>query len=153
MESITNWETLREGYERAVATCTSKLEALENSLGLLRSRVRCMENPHLLAADLVLLVEWKLTRGKMRPNLLSYARSHSDDTVLEVTTRGFAAWRQGSIKSAIDVLCQLKGVGPATASAILSLLDDQVRVCQSAVSTGMDLESRGVNPADAIHER
>lgn len=41
------------------------------------------------AAQLVQLVQWKLTRGTWRPRLLDFAKAHSDETVLSTSGRAF----------------------------------------------------------------
>lgn len=76
--------------------------------------------------DLIKLVEWKLARGKWRPKLLDYAKQQEDAVVKDVTEVAFKILSGGSIdtlasiKGAISQLTQLKGVGPATASAALA---------------------------------
>ncbi|CEH19058.1 UNCHARACTERIZED [Ceraceosorus bombacis] len=66
-------------------------------------------------------MKWKLTRGSFRPKLLSLVESNSSVVVRETTCR---AWRevQTSPEAAIKALSELKGVGPATATAILCAL-------------------------------
>ena len=90
------------------------------------------------------LVEWKLKRGKFRPALLGYARKQQDDAVMDVTSRAYKAIKpyccatktqdaidEGKAESTSDVpehvidealgiLTSLKGIGPATASAIMA---------------------------------
>lgn len=79
--------------------------------------------------DLVKLVDWKLTRGKWRPRLLTYAQNVSADAVLDSSSRAFKALDSLAVgedcspttfQSALKPLLELKGVGPATATAILS---------------------------------
>lgn len=78
--------------------------------------------------DLVKLVDWKLTRGKWRPRLLSYAQDASPDVVLDCSSRAFKVVDSLSedvcspaiFQDAMKPLLELKGVGPATATAILS---------------------------------
>lgn len=61
-------------------------------------------------------VDWKLTRGKWRPRLLDFAKSHSDSTVKDVTLRAFnlvppavdVIPSQTKVKEAIEALSQLK---------------------------------------------
>jgi len=45
---------------------------------------------HMTAAELVLLVDWKMTRGKVRPRLLEFARAHSEGTVRDATAAAIA---------------------------------------------------------------
>eukprot|EP00898_Chlorokybus_atmophyticus_P000267 jgi/Chlat1/1240/Chrsp115S00754 len=74
--------------------------------------------------ELVGVVEWKLSRGKFRPQLLGFARSLSVHEVEDATRRAFAALPKVDV--ALAALTELKGIGPATASAILSVYDDSV---------------------------
>ena len=58
-------------------------------------------------------------RGKWRPSLQKYIESNPEDLVLSTTRKGFL--ESNSPEIAIKSLCVMKGVGPATASAILSV--------------------------------
>ena len=106
--------------------------------------------PHMLASELVKLVDWKMTRGKVRPRLLEFAKAHSDKTVRDATsvaiarlggaggsdeeggegggssnmkTTAKAILNTDDIPSALEPLVALKGMGPATASAVLAAAD------------------------------
>ncbi|GAC99875.1 hypothetical protein PHSY_007478 [Pseudozyma hubeiensis SY62] len=82
---------------------------------------------------LIRLVRWKLAREKFRPTLLSLVSSNSVEQCSDVLKRAAsslfprgslarleeeAAWN--TVKRAMDILVELKGVGPATASAIVA---------------------------------
>ncbi|KAI0462859.1 hypothetical protein LJB42_003662 [Komagataella kurtzmanii] len=80
--------------------------------------------------ELIKLVEWKLEKGKFRPTLRKLVSSNDETVVKQVTGRGydtFIAYIQGkeefltSVKKSLEEFCTLKGVGPATATLILSL--------------------------------
>lgn len=94
--------------------------------------------------ELVLLMDWKLAKGKYRPTLPSLIKSNSDDSVEEITKEGFHIllsffdkievdnfWStleadtkkeyMEVVKSSCEQFCKLRGVGPATASLICSL--------------------------------
>jgi len=73
--------------------------------------------------DLSRIMRWKLKTGKWRPNLQKFVDEASDEFVREVSTRAFTALRSDDLKGALTELCKVKGVGPATASAILSAFD------------------------------
>ena len=66
-----------------------------------------------------------LTRqhGKWRPRLTTLVRENSDAEIYAATTEAFALLGDddGDAAKALDRLCKLRGVGPATASAILAL--------------------------------
>lgn len=87
--------------------------------------------------ELQLLMDWKLAKGKFRPTLPKLIASNEDDAVVEATTKGLSGWLAADItektdkkkyiaatKQAIKDLSSLKGVGPATATLMLSLLSD-----------------------------
>ncbi|KAL8276914.1 hypothetical protein RQP46_010642 [Phenoliferia psychrophenolica] len=63
------------------------------------------------------LMEWKLARGKWRPKLVEMANSNPQTLLTSCTPPSPTA----TAKVSLTALCSLKGVGPATASAILSL--------------------------------
>lgn len=113
---------------------------------------RMVQFPHTLAKryndagvyitrdELRLLMDWKLAKGKFRPALKKYIDSNDDDSVRKTTESGLAAfldsldlsksdWSVDDVAhykwctdKAMKILCGLKGVGPATATLLLSLL-------------------------------
>ncbi|XP_060727155.1 uncharacterized protein zgc:112496 [Tachysurus vachellii] len=72
----------------------------------------------LTQSELVKLMEWKLTRGKFRPRLKQLVGSNSEEAVLQCTKKAFCLLPD--VQSAIAELSTLKGLGPATASAVLA---------------------------------
>ncbi|XP_078096944.1 uncharacterized protein LOC144510847 [Mustelus asterias] len=72
---------------------------------------------YLTHAELVQLMEWKLTRGKFRPTLQQMVMSNPTDTVEDCTRKAFKLLPD--ISAAITEISKLKAVGPATASAVL----------------------------------
>lgn len=78
--------------------------------------------PHITAPELVRIVEWKLRRGKWRPRLLDFAKAHTDEDVQAASTAAFsqALKPEPDTSAALAALTKLKGVGPATASAVLA---------------------------------
>ncbi|KAL3840512.1 hypothetical protein ACJIZ3_025103 [Penstemon smallii] len=75
-------------------------------------------NPYITTDELSKLVQWKLTRGKWRPRLLSFVSSLNEAVVREASQKAFLSLPD--IAKAIEDLTVLKGVGPATASAVLA---------------------------------
>lgn len=69
-------------------------------------------------SELVQLMEWKLTRGKFRPRLQQLVKSNSEDSVEKCSRKAFSLLPD--VSAAITELSSLKGVGPATASAVLA---------------------------------
>lgn len=74
--------------------------------------------PFINVSELSELMQWKLARGKWRPRLLNFVSSLSDDVVKSASQKAFLALPD--ITKAVNELTILKGVGPATASAILA---------------------------------
>lgn len=83
--------------------------------------------------ELETLVEWKLKHGTFRPNLMKLAASNDAETVRNATRDAFAILSEikgggtedsgSTIERAMKTVTNLKGVGPATASLILSEWD------------------------------
>ncbi|KAF9428315.1 hypothetical protein BGZ94_002822 [Podila epigama] len=87
--------------------------------------------PYLDSSELCKLMSWKLKRGKFRPTLAKQVATNSDHMVKRITEQAFRLARLNDpkehpkngqlstlIKDGIKDMCDLKGVGPATASAI-----------------------------------
>ncbi|XP_056306657.1 uncharacterized protein zgc:112496 [Danio aesculapii] len=68
-------------------------------------------------AELVKIMEWKLTKGKFRPRLQQLIGSNNEEAVQSSSSQAFSLLPD--VQAAIKELCKLKGVGPATASAVL----------------------------------
>ncbi|KAK3065575.1 hypothetical protein LTS18_000052 [Coniosporium uncinatum] len=74
--------------------------------------------------ELESLVEWKLKHGTFRPRLLQLVKSNGEQIIKNTTSRGFQQYDDSAdpIK-ALKILTELKGIGPATASLLLSVYD------------------------------
>ncbi|XP_045119246.1 uncharacterized protein LOC123509140 [Portunus trituberculatus] len=77
--------------------------------------------PHVTREELVRLMEWKLARGKFRPRLVELAGSNEEEKVVTVTTEGLRLGAKGKVTEAVEMIATLRGIGPATASAILAV--------------------------------
>jgi len=117
-------------YEEALAKKSNKLPDLDNWFRkeltpMVHSRKSSKEGAYLTTEELVKLMKWKLTRGKFRPRLEQLAGSNSNELVKSTTREAFALLTDStSIEKAKESLLKLnslKGIGPATSSAILSL--------------------------------
>ncbi|PIN00106.1 hypothetical protein CDL12_27394 [Handroanthus impetiginosus] len=75
-------------------------------------------NPYITTDELSRLMQWKLARGKWRPRLLSFVSSLDDAVVRDASRKAFASLPD--VSKAVSELTVLKGVGAATASAILA---------------------------------
>ncbi|KAI1324816.1 hypothetical protein F5Y16DRAFT_288469 [Xylariaceae sp. FL0255] len=74
--------------------------------------------------DVKALVDWKLRHGKFRPALMKLVSSNESKTVDETIQKAMAHyWKTRQIAQAVDTICKLKGIGPATASLLLSVHD------------------------------
>ncbi|KAF2770085.1 hypothetical protein EJ03DRAFT_242628, partial [Teratosphaeria nubilosa] len=81
--------------------------------------------PYLTKPDLATLTNWKLTHGKPRPTLPALIRSNAAQTVTTTTRAALQNLTNPitttSLRTTLDHLCALRGVGPATASLLLSV--------------------------------
>ena len=79
---------------------------------------------HITKDQLVRLMEWKLSHGKMRFSLLKGVQGNSPSSVVSSSKAAIAvAEKKGPVKDAVNALTKLSYVGPATASGILSAYD------------------------------
>lgn len=73
--------------------------------------------------ELVQLIKWKLARGKFRPRLKDLIQMNTPRVVMQETKKAFRAIdKRKDIEAAVSALSNLKGVGPAMASAVLSAM-------------------------------
>merc|ERR1712029_612261 len=73
---------------------------------------------HLTHDEMVQTIKWKLARGKFRPNLVNLVQMNTPRVVMQETKKAFRKLvKTGDLQSAANVLCNIKGVGPAMASA------------------------------------
>ncbi|AEO70243.1 uncharacterized protein THITE_2081534 [Thermothielavioides terrestris NRRL 8126] len=76
--------------------------------------------------DVKALVEWKLRHGKFRPTLMKLVSSNDARSVQEIIHKAVKHYREKSDSAgALDILTQLKGIGPATASLLLAVHDPE----------------------------
>ncbi|KAL4796492.1 hypothetical protein BDV19DRAFT_378204 [Aspergillus venezuelensis] len=79
------------------------------------------------------LLEWKLKHGLPRPSLLGLLRSNKENIIQSATRDAFASLSSPTslstnythVQTAIQKLTTLRGIGPATASLILSTVDPE----------------------------
>lgn len=96
---------------------------------------------HITKDELALLMDWKLAKGKFRPALPKLIQDNQEEKVKTTTESGltiftdyaskFANWLdvdmanyEAALRLALKKLSELRGVGPATASLLLSLLKE-----------------------------
>merc|ERR1712115_613155 len=76
---------------------------------------------HMTHEELVQLIKWKLARGKFRPRLKDLIQMNPPRIVIQESKKAFRAiFKRNDIESAVGALSNLKGVGPAMASAVLA---------------------------------
>ncbi|ODV74976.1 uncharacterized protein CYBJADRAFT_171985 [Cyberlindnera jadinii NRRL Y-1542] len=89
--------------------------------------------PYITKKELQRLLDWKLKKGKYRATLPKLIAQNDDKLVVQCSTSAFKEVLSldetedqdkynAGIRSALKTICQLKGVGPATGSLVLSLL-------------------------------
>merc|ERR1711971_462730 len=78
---------------------------------------------HMTHEELVQLLKWKLARGKFRPRLKDLIQTNTPRVVMQETKKAFRAIdKRKDLEGAVNALSNLKGVGPAMASAVLSAM-------------------------------
>ncbi|KAJ0967714.1 hypothetical protein J5N97_024631 [Dioscorea zingiberensis] len=81
-------------------------------------------DPFITKPELRRLMQWKLSRGKWRPRLLDFVSSLDEALVETASRKAFQCLPD--LSKAISELTVLKGVGPATASAVLAAYAPEV---------------------------
>ncbi|KAF2737299.1 hypothetical protein EJ04DRAFT_510404 [Polyplosphaeria fusca] len=79
---------------------------------------------HLQKHEVEKLVEWKLKHGTFRPKLLQLVQSNSDSLIASTTRESFRdldMTSQASVSASVKSISALRGIGPATASLLLSV--------------------------------
>ncbi|KAL7943197.1 hypothetical protein V8C42DRAFT_347168 [Trichoderma barbatum] len=73
--------------------------------------------------DVKMLVEWKLRHGKFRPTLMSLVSSNPPEAsqTIQFALKFYKSSKDAG--SALKIISELKGIGPATASLLLSVHD------------------------------
>ncbi|KAI1127467.1 hypothetical protein F5Y10DRAFT_194177 [Nemania abortiva] len=77
--------------------------------------------------DVKTLVDWKLRHGKFRPTLMKLVSSNDGDVVKKTIREAIEQYwtNNNNITKATDAIAKLKGIGPATASLLLSVHDPE----------------------------
>lgn len=82
----------------------------------LPARIAARRPPHVTHDELVKVTEWKMARGVWRARNLALVRGNGPALVERVSTDALS--QVGDERAPIELLAELDGVGPATASAI-----------------------------------
>jgi len=76
---------------------------------------------HLTHEELVQTIKWKLARGVFRPRLKDLIQMNTPRVVMQESKKAFRAiFKRNDLEAAVGALSNLKGVGPAMASAVLA---------------------------------
>ncbi len=112
------WSEALDRYPEAVAAQGVKpLAALDTWVREeLPVRIAARDVPHVTLEELVRATEWKMARGVWRARNLTLVRGNAPAVVERVSTDALS--QVGDERAPIEVLAELAGVGPATASAI-----------------------------------
>eukprot|EP00594_Rhizosolenia_setigera_P003380 CAMPEP_0178942258 /NCGR_PEP_ID=MMETSP0789-20121207/1892_1 /TAXON_ID=3005 /ORGANISM="Rhizosolenia setigera, Strain CCMP 1694" /LENGTH=292 /DNA_ID=CAMNT_0020621643 /DNA_START=15 /DNA_END=893 /DNA_ORIENTATION=- len=142
-KSLKIWETIESQYDEMILEKGgTKLKELDNYCNNLSNKLSLKQQQNITKENLLKIIEWKFTKGKPRNALWGRLRSNTDQAVKEASQESFSKViavnnddvEDCVISNAIESMCVLNGVGPATASAILSLyssknfafMDDEV---------------------------
>mmetsp|Transcript_12708 Transcript_12708/g.16053 ORF Transcript_12708/g.16053 Transcript_12708/m.16053 type:complete len:256 (+) Transcript_12708:56-823(+) len=114
-----------------------KLLSLDNELDDLGIKIQKMKKPFVTKEELLRVVEWKFGKGKPRYALMNHLKGNSVTDVKKASEAAFRAAAEDDVKGAVAAFCELRGVGPATGSAVLclyrpalfSFMDDEVIEC------------------------
>ncbi|CAN9298930.1 unnamed protein product [Alternaria alternata] len=129
IKSIT-LDAFRDVLSRYPAMVPEKLRDLDaQRYDIIPAAVAAMEESekHLTKDQVEKIVEWKLKHGTFRPALLGLVQSNEPEAIEETTKRAYAELSKGRSAHpdaipALKILVKLRGVGPATASLLLSVL-------------------------------
>ncbi|CAN1781310.1 hypothetical protein LINPERHAP1_LOCUS15396 [Linum perenne] len=124
---ISLWKDALESYPARIASLNKPdLVPLDEfyRVELPSSINRRNPNPHITTPELAKLMRWKLSRGKWRPRLLDFVSSLEEELVKSASGKAFELLPD--LSKAVSALTVLKGVGPATASAILAAYSPDV---------------------------
>lgn len=130
--SLDDWVRVKNQYYDIIKD--HKVFELEQWYRDILPKILCTRH-YLTKEQGITLIRWKGLRGKFRPALVKYAKDQ-DEVALQKASED--AWRILSVEcrgdnietarvmEALSCLTKLRGIGPATASAILSAMDSRI---------------------------
>ena len=121
---LDSWTQASHGY----AQCAAALEAAGKRDGFAaldtwvwRDAGKVVRDASLGTDGLGQLMRWKLMRGAFRPSLQKLVESNADATVEACCAKACKGFEGAAgVAASLKTLAELKGVGPATASLLLS---------------------------------
>lgn len=120
---IAAWHAALDHYPAAIAAHpVARLQALDTWYRTeLPPAIRSRAPMTITHDEMVRVTEWKMARGVWRaPNLVKVKANPAD--AVEAAGRGAAA-HLTTLNKAVGAFTELDGVGPATASAVLAIMD------------------------------
>merc|ERR1719499_1800323 len=130
------WETWRKEYTEQIrvrAENGKKTNLIKDDKWLRTKLPRIIQGrspPHITQPELSRIMRFKLARGTWRPRLQNFVDSADNEEVVGLSTTAFQDFNpddyEATLRSSIKTLSILKGVGPATASLILSVYSDMI---------------------------
>lgn len=123
------WLQSLESYDQAIIS-TANIKSISALIGLdkwwrteLRATVEGRPEKYITKDELFRVMQWKLGRGKDRPMLLNLIQQNTEISVIEISKEAMQMLHNNDWKGSMICLMRLRGVGPATASAILANFD------------------------------
>ncbi|KAK1825530.1 hypothetical protein LTR12_000332 [Friedmanniomyces endolithicus] len=121
---LATFSALLVDYPSIIPETLATLE--EQRLVTIPAAVHSRDPQHLTKDELALLMDWKLAHGKFRPQLKKLVQQNEGVTVKSTTIEAFRMPldTDANVGKAMSTLSTLRGVGPATASLLLSVKDE-----------------------------
>eukprot|EP00466_Bigelowiella_natans_P013788 jgi/Bigna1/82284/fgenesh1_pg.90_\ len=127
-EDQERWNNALQSYIKAVKQRAQGQKTSKHAANLVKDDEWWRERlPKIIAndrkiakPDLERVMRWKLARGKFRPTLPALIRRNTQESIAKHSAEAFSRMENQDLKGAIKSLCELSGVGAATASAILA---------------------------------
>lgn len=120
------WRAALDSYESVVAAQKSAtLPAVDRWFREeLPAAIAARRTPHVTLDELARMAEWKMLRGVWRARNLALIRGNDPALVIETSTAALAARPHPT--APIKLLSELEGVGPATASGVVSAASPEI---------------------------
>ncbi len=121
------WSLVEKQFSEVVAHLKG-FEEIESEYRRIGRSFEGKSKESITKEDLLAIVRWKFAVGKPRHALMKHLTSNTEASVRELSTSSISAARNStesktdSSKRSLEEFSKLKGVGPATASALLTLV-------------------------------
>merc|ERR1712137_1227078 len=137
-----DWVASLNNYQHALESCAQKKKTAQarHNLHKLDAWMNCLQSKlnqqkYCTLNQLSKLVEWKMLRGQWRPRNQQLVLSNDCALVEQLSKEAFSLAHKEP-KKAIGLLTKLKGIGPASASALLACYAPDIFpfMCDEALS-------------------